>query len=335
MIKRYILEMGTIFLLAFLIILGVVHLPGCKQTSNQIGGQVAISPDGERLAMRRGPDWRQSIVYILLIESSQLIPVHGVNITQGMTWRPGAFPPELLILTSSRTEPHQRVVGVRVSVGTASIVFSQVVPDDLVFSRPVWNPSGEILAVTVAKVHKRTVTGIYLGISYDNGKNISVTDININSSHDPPVWTDNETLYVQHDSYIMAVDVSDKEKPRVVKTIVSTEDVYLSCSLNGKVVYILGNEIYCGAQLLYCADEKIKRIVSDASHVAFKAGSYVYTLDVKGNVINKKRIDPEATQLIAISSGRKFVYLMRDRRSIERYNFINGDEMSTVYEVRD
>jgi hypothetical protein len=126
----------------------------------------------------------------------------------------------------------------------------------------------------------------------------------------------------------------------VTRTIASGEDVpaehfyfYLVGSLEGEVVYVLGNEIYCGDRLLYHSGQQINQIIADGSYVAFKAGGYVWVLDERGNVKSKKSIEPNTTKLIAISPVHKFVYLVKDYQYIQRYNFVDNDEISIVYEV--
>jgi len=331
MLKRRLLKVAAVFLLAFLIMLAVLHLAGCEESSNQIGGPFAISPDDEKIAMTIGPDWRHSRPYVLELNngSSQLIPVQRANLTQGMAWRPGASPPELLVLTSSSEEP-QRVVLIRVSDGVTSTVSSWDVPANLIMYDPVWNPSGKILAVTVGKISKGTVKGIYLGISYDNGKSFTITDIPGKSS----VWTNNETLYLHNGNDILEVEVSNK-MAKVRKTLVSAEGVWLVGALKGEIVYIQGNDIYQGGQLLYHLNQKIRMCRVDGSYLAFKVarGGDVVVLDDKGNVINKKSVGNDTTKLVALSSANKFVYLMKNEQSIERYSFVDDDEISTVFDV--
>ncbi|MFZ0035000.1 MAG: hypothetical protein WAK60_08455 [Sedimentisphaerales bacterium] len=176
-----------------------------------------------------------------------------------------------------------------------------------------------------------------MGISYDKGKNINITDIVIDGA--PTVWINNETLCLQDGNDILEVDVSDR-KPRVIRTIVSGEDVpaedfyfYIVGSLDGEGVYVLGNEIYCGDRLLYHSNQQINQIMADGSYVAFKAGSYVWVLDGRGNIKSKKSIDSDTTKLIAISPVHKFVYLVKNYQYIQRYNFVDNDEISIVYEV--
>ena len=102
--------------------------------------------------------------------------------------------------------------------------------------------------------------------------------------------------------------------------------------MDGKVVYFLGNEIYCGSQLLYNSNQKIRQVVADGSYLAFKADNHVWVLDGKGNVKNKKNLGQDV-ELMALCSARKFVYLVKNWRSVERYSFVDDDEISTVFDV--
>jgi len=319
-------------ILKFLIILTALQLSGCEERSKRFGGPFTVSPDGKKIAMTIGTDrrWGDSTPWILQLcnGDTKLIPLQGLNLTQGMAWRPGAFPPELFVIASNRGG-HQRIVGVRISERTVSTIVSQEVPD-IFIHRLVWNPSGEIFAVFVAKYGDGGVTGIYLGLCFDNGKNINVTDIPVSGTKF--IWIDNETLYIEYENSILEVNIS-KGKAHVKSTFVSAEGLWLVASLDGKIVYTLGNEIYCGAQLLYKSNEQIGRILANGSYLVFKENDKMVVLDGKGNVIHEKRIGEDSIH-IGISPTHKLVYLLENQRSIKQYSFIDSDTMSTVYELK-
>ncbi len=335
MLKRSISKLVAIALLAILIISGAWYMVIYKKAAKGISAPFVISPDGNRLAMTIGSRLQKypfvvpikKQVYVLNIgkEASELNLVPESSAALAMAWRPGALPLELFaaILPLEPDRP-PRIFAVTVS-DDASTIFSKILPDNLRIARMAWNPSGDILAAVVLNDK-----GVYLGISYDNGNNFTITDIAISGGR--VIWTNDETLYVQHGNDILEVDVSDRN-PRLRRTLVSAEGVYLSGSLYGRAVYRLGNEIYCGDQLLYKASQKIRQVIADGSYIAFQAGSYVWVLDGRGNLKSKKSIERDTTKLIAISSVHKFVYLVKNQQSIERYNFVNGDEISTVFDV--
>jgi hypothetical protein len=328
-------------LLAILAILGGLYLYALlapEKSPNRIFGPFIISPSGEDLAFRvgtLGPKEKfpsvepKTCVLKLGKDGTQLIPVSRSLVP--MAWRPGATPTELFgaVFSDGPSAP-DRVSAVAVS-DSVPTVFSQSLSDGLSVLAMAWNPSGRILAAKVSKVTEDSMV-MYLGISYDNGKNINVTNISIWGRE--LVWTDNETLYVADGADILEVDVSDRNTPST-RTIVSAECPRLKGSLDGKVVYVLGNEIYCGEQLLYRSNQSINQIIADGSYVAFKAGSHIWVFDERGNVRNKKSIDPTTTKLIGISSVHKFVYLLKDLRCIQRYSFVDDDKITTVYAVTD
>lgn len=310
----------------------------CEKKPNRIFGPFIISPSGERLAFRVGVLGARekfpsvppkSCVLKLCKDTNQIIPVRDSFIP--MAWRPDASPPELFgVVFSDGPSTPDRISAVAVSDGV-STVFSQTLPNGLSVLAMAWNPSGRILAAKVSKVTKYSMV-VYLGISHDNGKNINVTDISISGRE--LVWTDNKTLYVADGADILEVDVSDRNTP-LTRAIVSAERPRLKGSLYGKVVYVLGNEVYCGEQLLYRSNQSINQIIADGSYVAFKAGNYVVVLDEKGNVTNKTCIEKDTTKLIALSSAHKFVYLLKNHKSIQRYSFVDDDKITTVYAVTD
>ncbi len=332
MLKRTLLKVAAISLLAVLIISGTLYIAVFKRAPNHISGRPVISQNGEELAFKVGYIGEDKKLfsaeprpYVLKLEKdvSQVMPVRGAKRVLAMAWRPGAQPPELFMVMLPRHEPG-RILAVKVSDGVSTVSF-QVLPDDIIVSSLDWNPSGQILASRVSKI----CNGAYLGISYDNGRSMNVTDIKIRGGN--LVWANDRTLYLQNGNDIFEVDVSDK-KPRVTKTIVSAEGVHLAESLNEKLIYTLGNEVYWGNQLLYRSDETIGPVDADASYIVFQTGNHIVLFDEKGNLINKKEVE-ENTIFIGISSAHKFVYLMRNLQSIERYNFVDGDEISTVFDV--
>jgi len=311
---------------------------GCEKRPNRISAPFVISPGGEHLAMVIGPLQRNGAysgaepterqAYVLKLRKGypQAIRVAKSRPVMAMAWRPGALSPELFAATF-RLGPDKlpRIFAVTVS-DDVSMIFSKVLPDNLRISRMTWNPSGQVLAAVVLNDK-----GVYLGISCDNGRNLTITDIAISGGR--VIWTNDETLYVQHGNDILELDVVDGN-PRVRRTLVSAEGIYLSCSLYGRVVYRLGNEIYCGDQLLYKASQKIRQVITDGPYIAFKAGSHICVLDEKGNVKNKKNVgDDKYTALIALSSVHKFVYLVKNFQYIQRYSFVDGDGISTVFDV--
>jgi len=332
-VKRYLSQMAILFLVSLLGISTLSDLAICKENANQIGGPFAISSNGEYLAMTVGPDWRRSRVYILQLckKGSQVKPIQKVTLTQGMAWRPGSLPAELLIFTGSSNKD-QRTIIVKVSDGSSNIAFSWDVPSNLIMGSPVWNPSGKILAIRVTKFSNVGFEGAYLGISYDNAKSVNVTDIPFGVA--TPVWTNNETLYLQNGNDIWEAHINNSKNVTIGKRLVSAEGLFLAGSIKGRPVYFIGNEIFCGNELLYRSNQRIGMHMVASPYLAFKVvrGNEVVVLDGKGNVINKKRVGRK-TKLIALSAEHKIVYLMRDRRFIERYSFINGGEISTVYDV--
>ncbi len=338
-LKRPTSKVAAIFLLAILV-LGALYVTIHKRVPNRISAPFVISPGGEHLAMVIGPLQRNGAypgaepterqAYVLKLRKAhpQAIRVAKSRPVMAMAWRPGALSPELFAATFRLGHDRlPRIFAVTVS-DDVSMIFSKILPDNLRISRMTWNPSGQVLAAVVLNDK-----GVYLGISCDNGRNFTITDIAISGGR--VIWTDDETLYVQHGNDILELDVVDGN-PQVMRTLVSAEGIYLSCSLYGRVVYRLGTEIYCGDQLLYKASQKIRQVIADGPYIAFKAGSHICVLDEKGNVKNKKNVgDDKYTALIALSSAHKFVYLIKNFQYIERYSFADSNEISTVYEVMD
>ncbi|MHC4363986.1 MAG: hypothetical protein ACYSTJ_00795 [Planctomycetota bacterium] len=189
-----------------------------------------------------------------------------------------------------------------------------------------WNPSGHILAAYVIKDGEEDA---FLGVSYDNGRNINVTTINIKGGN--LVWVNDKTLYLQNRPEIFEVDVSDGN-PRVTRPLVSGEDVHLAGSLNEKVIYTRGNQIYCGQRLLHTSDQQIGIVDAHDSYIAFQTGDDILVLDDKGNLISKKKMEDDSV-FLGVSCPDGHVYLKKNDRSIERYSLVDSDKVTTVYKA--
>jgi hypothetical protein len=207
-------------------------------------------------------------------------------------------------------------------------ICSQVLPSGSFIADMAWNPDGKILATCIVKPQEKS-----LCLFYDNCKNIVITDIAV--SGNGIAWANNEMLYVQSGDNILEVKINNRDFA-IGSTVTKSKEnrCYLVGSIDEKVVYFSGNDIYYGDVLLYNSEHKINQILVDGNYVVFKAGDNVSVLDSEGNLVNKRNIEGDTTKLIALSAAHKSLYLVKNRRSILRYSFINDDRLSVVYESK-
>jgi len=342
MLKHPIQKVMVLLLLAIGSVLGIIYLDVYKENSIRIGFPIVASPDCEEMAFcvvprRAGASERQAYILKLGNGITKAMPIPGSRSVTGMGWRPGAPTPELFVTTHS-VDPGvpSHILAVTVSDGV-SVALKDLSPDLIILGYLGWNPRGQILATSVAKIGKSH----YLAISYDKGRDFVVTDIAVAAGKF--IWTDDDTLYaygrnVDGKCGILELDVYLK-KLQVSRIISPSENARVVGKLDDKVVYRLDNDIYCADELIYHSNEKIGNAFACGSYVAFQVlprqkGSYVSVIDRGGNIISKKKMVGN-TIIIELSSVYKFVYLLKDLQSIQRYNFVDNGEISTIYKVTD
>ena len=334
------LKTAIIALLLVLIVFVVTYNLISGRVNNHVVISFTIATDGKALAFNIVPRKRRSGLYYTGVRASQeeayvlifredvpeIISIPEPEGLLAMTWRPIIEPSELFMAMHPYNKP-QRLLSV--VPDDVSKMVTRTFPDNLMISSMFWNPTGQILAFKILKKGEQKVEGNYLGVSYDEGTNITVTDIAVSNTR--LVWTNDKTLYVQDGNDILELNITDNNL-KVSKTFVSDGDIFLVGSLGQRVVYFIDDKIYCGYQLLYQSDQEIENVVADRSYLALKTSSHVLVLDEEGQLINKKDIKRDC-RLIGISPTDRFVYLLEERKIIKRYAFEGSNEISIVYEV--
>ena len=192
-----------------------------------------------------------------------------------------------------------------------------------------WNPNGSVLAFNIA-VDGLFKKGRYLGVSYDNGKNIIITDIIFRTYK--MIWTNPETLYIANGGKIIEIDVSNKKR-YADKEIFSGEigKVRLFGQIDGSIVYRSDNDIYCDKSLLYKSEHEIYTGMTDGDKIGFKTKEYIFIIDDEGKVIHKKSVEKKVV-LFGISDVQNCIYLMRDNQLIQQYNYIE-QRTNTLFDI--
>jgi len=354
----------------------VMCLAGCeKKRPNRIGIPFEISPDGKILFFSIGPQRLKGEsagfkTQLYTLNTGETIPKPVSELAElnilGITWYPDISLQKALLTEFSpenKRPPH--LFELTITNGQA-MVSPVILPKDIIIQFfPTWgfwgwSPNKQIIAGGVRDLSKDVPTT--LGISYDNFKNIIITDIG--KGFGKVVWTDNRTLYIHADNGDILEVCVEEGKARVTRTVAraSTEDVnmpdeikgveemraywerlhasakyvYMAGEINGKLVYCVDNDIFLGDQLLFHCEQDIwgLQFMTSGSFLAFKAGTCAWVLDGESNVINQKEIG-KYTILAALSSSDKFVYLVNGYQTIERYSFVGDDEVHTIFNVNE
>jgi hypothetical protein len=215
-----------------------------------------------------------------------------------------------------------------------SVVLSQTLnarSSDII-QRLEWSPDGCVLAVA------SLLSG--LCFSYDGGKTLVPFERDIRGP-DRFVWVSNALLYAHQyrpdGDRILEIEMREGE-PRIKRTVASGE-VRLCGYLAGNIVYCLKKSIiYCGDTVLHTSTGRLGGVFADGSYVAFleeelhTKDRHVSILDSEGSRIRQKDL-PSDTIVIGVSSERKSVYLLKNLRVIETWEFTENNEISTLYKL--
>jgi hypothetical protein len=339
--RDYNMKIKNVFLV--LLIIFLVFGNGCRKKQEVLSFRIAVSPDDKKIAFLKGPrtnapenpfpDDRKSKLYILDLNDNTIVstglPDRMSFDSLSIGWRPLVNPPELYVSVRTMEEPlplERKLIRIVVEKEKALIETCEC---NLPYVDSVgalsWSPDGQTLAIAC-------LTRLFF--SYDTCKTLTKTSIGGFLSPRPPVWTNNDKVYVSEQEALLEVTLNDKI-PKLKHIIESDDnDVRIFGAMKNEPIYTVGAKIYHGENLFY-ESEKIPSFgFVNESFAAFwiKAAEdniYVLVLDEKGNIIRKKNIE-KRTWLAGISPLRKFVYLMNNT-SIYQYNF-EDDALTKIYD---
>ena len=296
-----------------------------------------MSPDGRALLIRLGygqPNvygrYKKQKAFVLFLsgDAPNLVPFgyFGKDCIQPV-WRPNVSPKELFIVKLPRWGA-QRLIAVKVS-DRFSKISSHVQPEDWFFGQLKWNPAGQILAACVILLQEDGRPR-RLAVSFDKGKSFNLTNIEIDHGF---VWAGDNLLLGQNQNQIFEIDITNKNL-RIEKNIASGGGIHLSDSLYGKAICTLENTLYFGDRPLYRSDEAFGNIHVARDLIALQTGKQIVVLDAKGEILSDRYFETDDFYFVGISAADKYVYIMKNQRSIERYAFENSQAPKVVYEVK-
>jgi hypothetical protein len=296
----------------------------CPYTDNLA---FSLGPSGkfENKSAMPGPKQLEKQAYMLKIKNNVLecTVVPDSRSVSAMTWYPIKSRHELLVVAGDNSP---------LSIFTATVTediankASYLLNDGIIVSNIAWNPSGDTIALNLNLFG--TGAGRCLGVSYDYGKNVVVTNIPMNSYYF--VWLAPDTLCIENRGDILEIK-TDGKNPRIERTLYSGEEIRLFGELKGNVVYSSGNKVYCGARLLFTSDKKVPQGKVSDSYVAIRTGEEILILDEDGNIISRK--DVGQVSFVGFSSTSGFVYTMKNYRFIQRYKFTEDSQIHTVFDA--
>lgn len=283
-----------------------------------------MSPDGKYLSFCIVSGERERL-YVLDVskDSSKALPLNIEPLAY--TWYPSK-PANLFVVGNDYNASK-----VAVSDSQISIVSSWSTPRNMILTFPSWSPDGTVLATRLSLFKENSLPGVYLGLSFDGGKSFVATSIQGGYVH----WSDNRELYICNKKGIQRVELVE-QNARVKEDIGSHAGEHgranLIDSYNKKALYILDKKIYLGDKILYTSIEHLSGCAENGLYISAIDNNYLIVLDEEGKIIAKHSIR-QGSEIMGMSSDNR-IYLGRDRRIIERWDFLKGQEPIVIYEVK-
>lgn len=190
------------------------------------------------------------------------------------SWQPGRDTfvvtngDRISLFESSKNDPNETYVGINIQC-----------PINFNYTFCAWSPDGKWLAVNSYDLMSEK--GYKLNMfNQDTGKFI-ITDIGIGSL--PPIWKDNNNLYVSSENNILELNMIS-ETPQIVKTFnLRTKPTWFYGIVDGKPLFLQQNKLYLGETELINLDYSSKGSV-------IWTGTYIFVAQNRNNflVFNNK-----------------------------------------------
>lgn len=331
MLVSRVLRVSRLFLFLGCILL-VCGFRGCWKRWD-VSPVIAISEQGDKIAFRAGraragqrfaPEY-SVFIHDLAGHRNNALEIKAARGARALAWRPGVSPPELFAIVPNASQSF-RLVGIRLSERPHVVLEKELSDGFAGLCDLAWSPDGDVLAVS----------GFSAGLhySFDGGKTLVPSKLDIKRSRKLR-WMNENLLLRANQGGPEILEIAVRNGSDEVLRTVASGDVTLRGVLDDRAVYTKEDIIYRGDQPYYESDQEVGGVFTDDPYVAFLEGGskerQVCVLDGEGNMISK-RIVPRDTMAIGLSSKRKCVYLLKDRRTIQTYDFVD-DSVSTIFSM--
>lgn len=322
------------------VVLGMLMLFGCeKKDSMELYGPIIVNTNTGDITLSIGIAYKAPYYdskptrYVVKFDNNivaEIVPLPEAFLP--FTWRNKESSSELFgMVLQDMPVMQDQITAFSVS-NKVTPTISKKLPIGSSIWDMAWNPSGEIIAVTMLQASGER----NLSFFYDNFDSVNITDINMSSCG--IVWSNDEVVFVQDGNDIIEVKVNNR-KPEVTRTITSGKDtrcILIGC-IDEKEIYVLGKQVYSGNHVIYSVNQKtaIAESEVDGNYIASMVGNQVIVFNGNGDVISTKDITniKDRWRLIALSSDLKTVYITKDGKLIQTYNFEKNDDLTTIFDL--
>lgn len=199
------------------------------------------------------------------------------------------------------------------------------------------NPDGRILAGDAARDPTLYITDHLWGPPFNlalfslENKQCTATDLQLSVGR--RIWLNSHTLYGRRGDNVVEIKIHDGQA-EVARNIPlpDPEACYWFGIADGELLYSAEEAVYRGSQVLHSYRDSTGQLLTDGDLLAVRDANDVYVLDLEGVVRNSRQI-PEDTRLFALSAESGFVYLLKNRQVIQRYDFATAGEICTIFDV--
>lgn len=313
--------------LGFLLLISKTFTCSKETTSSEeiIVGPISICPDKHYAALRVKTAKGLHIIILNLKDLSKKpinTDIYGPIL--GMAWHPDSYSKKLFILTSGSV---QRAIMGNVVNETFKILFLEVLPENQTFVIPAWNPAGDILACRVTVCETGNLNGVFLGLSYDMGRNFIIQEVPGGQN----IWGNDSILYVNHRNQVYKVNLRQDGSIEYKRFDLALDDNSLPIGvLEDKLVHSNGSTIFIGNQLLCSMKQKVFGGIVSEECIGFHSGDSIYIINKAGEIIDKTKVDKN-TSLITFSIEESRIYVRIGDHSIGYYNISSDKEIKTIF----
>jgi len=307
-----------------------------EPSTPRIVGPFAVSGSGEFLFCGVERDRTHHHYMIVSLRDDPPEPLvlsfPGSGKCHGAMWRPGANPEELLFVTAGETQAIKRF---RVSRLGVEEISSYPVDANLLVTVQShwWSPSGEVLALRVAKSEKGVFSGAYVGFSKDNGKTVHVSAI---PAPTQLLWIADDALYVTHgvdaDKVVVSKAELNADNLTVAAHDVLQDEIILAVqSWRDSLLYAKGDGLFRDGTVFAVLPEKVGCPIVNGDYLAVASadGKRVYILNGTGEIVDARET-PGGSVCLGVSAANKSIYWTasspEDRKRICAYNFVEKRE---------
>jgi hypothetical protein len=329
---RYKKPLFCLFLL-ICVISGLVLLANCKRTENTqayFSYPFSIDNTGNAVILSVANDSSDiKKLYYVHIPDLKVLAFEGIKKVFGGGWIPLRNQPFVVVVGKEK----DNFFSLKIFQYDGNMLkeVKTILFPNMFVTFPIWNPAGNILAARVNLIINGNVQEAKLGLSFDDGNNLDVTEWKFGMV----AWEATDKLWMNSGNKLLELSIKGG-KAHLENEIAFSENDYPSLiGVNGEEpVYGLGNKIYRGNTVLYsgsgnCTDT----MVDDQLILVWEQDlKRIVILDCSGTIIHTRLLD-EGVRPAGFSSKSKKIFLYENLRILSMYDFETDGPIQRLVDI--